>query len=435
MFDFSFSAPPEHQGDLPDETDVVVIGAGIIGVMTAWHLAGQGARVVLLEKGRVAGEQSSRNWGWVRQQERHPAELPIMVEAMAIWRTLAAELGDGLGFRQAGVLYLAQNAKELAEFEEWLPHAKSHGVDTRMLTGAEVGNMLNGSVHTWTGAMFTPSDARAEPMQAVPLIARALAAKGAVIRENCAVRGLDVSAGRVSGVVTEAGCIRADRVVLTGGAWSSLFLRRHGVSIPQLSVRATVGVTEPIAHEVFAGAAEGRGLAFRRRVDGGYTLARGFFHELFIGPDAFRNLPAYLGQLAAHPFGTVYKPAAPKGFPDGWGTSRNWADHESSPFEVVRVLNPTPHQPTARRLADRFASLYPAIGPVRLRQAWAGMIDLMPDEVPIVDHVPTLPGLTLATGMTGHGFGIGPGMGRVVADLVMGKAPGHDLTAFRFDRF
>ena len=82
-----------------------------------------------------------------------------------------------------------------------------------------------------------------------------------------------------------------------------------------------------------------------------------------------------------------------------------------------------------------FQALFPAAGQVRLARAWAGMIDAMPDEVPVVDHVPGIPGLTIATGMSGHGFGIGPGVGRVMADMMLGRAPQHDLRRFRFARF
>jgi glycine/D-amino acid oxidase-like deaminating enzyme len=72
---------------------------------------------------------------------------------------------------------------------------------------------------------------------------------------------------------------------------------------------------------------------------------------------------------------------------------------------------------------------------VRIKAAWAGMIDSLPDIVPVIDRVAQVPGLIAATGMSGHGFGIGPGVGRVLADLLAGRAPGHDLTRFRFDRF
>ncbi len=144
-------------------------------------------------KGRIAGEQSSRNWGWVRQQGRDPAELPIMIEAMSIWRRLTAELGDGLGFRQTGVLYLAKTETEMQGFEAWTEHSRAHQLDTRLLTGAETAAMLTGATAPWKGALYTASDARAEPWVAVPMLAAEAEARGVQIREACAVRALDIA--------------------------------------------------------------------------------------------------------------------------------------------------------------------------------------------------------------------------------------------------
>lgn len=97
-------SPIEHNAPLPRAADAVVIGGGIIGVMTAWELAKAGLKPVLLEKGRIAGEQSSRNWGWIRAQGRDIAELPIMLEAQAMWPELDARAG-GVGLAQAGTLF------------------------------------------------------------------------------------------------------------------------------------------------------------------------------------------------------------------------------------------------------------------------------------------------------------------------------------------
>ncbi|NCW69084.1 MAG: FAD-binding oxidoreductase, partial [Marivivens sp.] len=99
------------------------------------------------------------------------------------------------------------------------------------------------------------------------------------------------------------------------------------------------------------------------------------------------------------------------------------------------ILNPAPNESKVEDIRQKFAEAFPQLGEVKIATAWAGMIDTMPDMVPIVDHVPNLQGLTLATGMSGHGFGIGPGIGRVTAQLVNGQTPSHDLTRFRFDRF
>lgn len=433
-FPISESSPVEHPGPLPDRADVVVIGGGVVGVTTALFLARKGLRAVLVEKGRIAGEQSSRNWGWIRQQGRDPQELPIMVEANRHWQELARQTNEDIGLVQGGVTFLAERDKDIADFEAWLPHARACGVDSRVLGRAETAALIPGATKSWPGAIHTPSDMRAEPWRAVPALARLAAREGAVIVEHCAARRLLIEAGRVAGLVTEQGTVRSAEVVVAGGAWSSLFLRAHGVTIPQLSVRATVAAVEAGAM-AYPGGATDDGIAWRPRPDGGYSLAAGGFHELFIGPDAFRALPKFLTQLRSDPFGTRFKPFAPTGYPDGWGTPRDWGADEVTPFERVRVLHPVPNQRKVDRLVSRFATLFPGVGPVSLKSAWAGMIDTMPDLVPVVDRVAVLPGLTLGTGMSGHGFGIGPGIGRVLADLATGEAPGHDLHRFRLARF
>ncbi len=433
-FPLSADRPPAFPDPPPPQADVAVIGGGVIGVCAALFLARRGLSVALVEKGRIAAEQSSRNWGWIRQQGRDPAELPIMVEASRLWEDLAAEAGGGIGFRRAGVLYLARGPKDMARFEAWMPNARAHQLDTRLLTAREVAELLPGHAAGWTGGIFTASDARAEPWVAVPALARLAAAAGVQIAEGCAARALDLAAGRVAGVVTERGRIAADAVVLAGGAWSALFLGRHGVALPQLSVRASVAATEPLP-EIFAGNASDGRFAFRRRADGGYTLAPSDFHELFLGPAAFAHARAYWPQLRADPFGTRFLPAAPAGYPDAWRTPRRWSAEGPGPFERLRVLNPAPNRARVARLARQMQAAFPGLPPVRLRTAWAGMIDTLPDVVPVIDRCAALPGLVIATGMSGHGFGIGPGVGRVVADLVTGRPPGHDLSRFRLGRF
>lgn len=433
-FPISEATPISYAAPLPERAEVVVIGGGVIGVCTALYLAQGGHDVVLLEKGRIAGEQSSRNWGWIRQQGRDPDELPIMVEAIGRWQELAKQTNQDFGLRQGGVTYFAQTAKQLARYEVWLPHAHAQGVDTRILTATEVSALFPGIRGQIAGALHTPSDMRAEPWQAVPALAAIARRAGARIREGCAVRAVDIAAGRICGVITEAGSLATSNVVLAGGAWSSLFLRNHGVSIPQLSVRESVAATQPLP-EVSMGAAADNRVAFRRRADGGYTLSPAGISELMIGPDAFRALPKYLPQLRAAPFKQSYLPAAPRGFPDAWGTPRSWSADARSPFEDMRVLNPAPNMGQIRRLLRRFATLFPTLPPARARSVWAGMIDTMPDVVPIVDHMPQIPGLVVGTGMSGHGFGIGPAMGRVLAALVTGDPLGHDLTRFRSTRF
>ena len=424
----TFAGPP------PSEADVVVIGGGVIGVCTALFLAEAGKRVVLLEKGRIAGEQSSRNWGWIRQQGRDPDEIAMLTEAKKIWRDLAARTNVDIGLTQGGTTYLAHSEDEMERYRTWLSIAQGQGVDSQMLNAAQISELIPNIQGAHVGGIHTPSDMRAEPWVAVPALAGIAARAGAKIVENCAVRSLDMVAGRVAGVVTEAGTIKASEVVLAGGAWSSLFLRNMGVALPQLSIRATVAATQPLPVVQMGGVAD-KNLAFRPRADGRYSLAAGRFIEMFVGPDAFRSLPNYMSQLLSDPFGVRFKPFAPKGYPDAWGTPRSWSPDQASPFEAMRVLNPEPNKKKVADLAVRFEAMFPHLGPVQIKSAWAGMIDTMPDIVPVMDRVAALPGLTVGTGFSGHGFGIGPAAGRILAALATGGKVGHDLNRFRLDRF
>lgn len=425
--------PIRYPGPAPAEADVAVIGGGVAGVMSALYLARAGRRVVLLEKGRVAGEQSSRNWGWIRQQGRDPAELPIMMDSMRLWEGVAAELGPELGFTRCGVAYIANSTDALKGFADWVELAASHGLESRLLNRAQLHELAPNAAR-WAGALVTPSDARAEPWVAVPMLARLAVAAGVQIVEHCAVRALDVQGGRVAGVATEQGRIRAAQVLVAAGAWSSLFLRRHGLNLPQLMVRSTVAQTVPLP-EVSQVSAVDDTFAWRRRRDGGYTLAPGTWHDFYIGPDAFRHFTKYLPQMRRDLSKTQMHPTAPeRGWPDGWTTARRWSEDGPSPFEACRVLDPAPNLRRLREVQAAFARAFPAIGEPRLLRTWAGMIDTMPDTVPVLDAAP-IPGLYVATGLSGHGFGIGPGVGRVMADLICGNAPGHDLARFRWSRF
>ena len=429
---YSDQSPVTHQDPLPEAVDAVVIGGGVIGISTAWFLLKSGLSVLVCEKGRVAGEQSSRNWGWIRQQGRDPAELPIVIDSINAWESLSEELSTDIGFTRHGVLYTAETEEELARHEQWLETAAQHQLDTRMLTGTEVDELIGDKPGQWKGGMFTPSDGRAEPFKAVPALARALSARGGLIREDCAVRSVERQAGRISGVVTEHGPVAAQAVVCAGGAWSTLFMANLGVNLPQLTVRATVARTAP-APEIYQGNATLGEVAIRRRQDGGYTVASSGTNEHYVGADSFRHFFRFLPALAsARGYiglrfdGDLLHRLRPQ---------RRWREDEVSPFERQRVLNPEPSAKALKRMRSGLIKRLPSLAEVRFEETWAGMIDVTPDVVPVMDEVAECPGLFLATGFSGHGFGIGPGAGRVMADLVTGRPVVHDLTRFRLSRF
>lgn len=417
--------------NLPSKVDVVVIGGGVVGVTAALALAERRLSVALVEKGRVAAEQSSRNWGYVRAQGRDPAELPMMLDAMREWDRIAPQLDLDAGWRRTGATYLAETEAERAGFEAFMVHAREHQMDTRLMTAAETDAHLGRDDRRFAGAMHTPSDGMAEPGLAVPAMARLAARKGVAVLEGCAARVLDMAGGRVRGVVTERGRIACDAAILAGGAWSRSFLENHRVPLPQLGVRASVLRT-------VGGAAAARGplsaarASIRPRGDGGVTIARAGAARFDLIPAAFVHLPAF-ATLLRRRWG-ILKLRAGAGF-FGPLARAHWTGDDESPFEAIRVMNPAPDTALLASVLDAARDLHPALRGERVAATWGGVIDVMPDELPVIDRVAALPGLVVATGFSGHGFGLGPGAGRAAAALAADAGPGLDLSPFRLDRF
>src|SRR5262245_14162274 len=220
--------PPDRvysDTDLPKRTAVAVIGGGIIGTCTTLELAERGVDVTLIEKGVIAGEQSGRNWGWCRQANRDIREIPLMLVALDGWRGMNERIGAETGFRQCGIIYLCETDQEMAAREKWYEqNARPFNLATRIVSGAEATELKPGSTRQWKGALDAYADGRAEPFIAAPAIAHGARKNGAKILTQCAVRGLETSAGKISAVVTEKGRIACDTVVIAGGAWSRRFL-------------------------------------------------------------------------------------------------------------------------------------------------------------------------------------------------------------------
>lgn len=417
--------------EIPARTEVVVIGAGIAGTMTAWFLARKGVPVVLCEKGRVAGEQSSRNWGFVRKQGRDPREIPAAIESLRVWETLEREVEADIGWHQGGSLYLAETDEDMAWYEHWLGHARDYQLDTRLLSPAEVDERIGAEGQRWKGGLFTPSDGRAEPGKAVPAVARAVERLGGTVLTNCAVRTVERAAGRVTGVVTEKGPIACQAVVCAGGAWSSLFSRNLGYGFPQLKVRASAMRTTP-APLVSQCNVMSAGAGFRRRQDGGYTIGRSSSGYFDIVPDSFRYfrtfLPALRSQkgLRLRVNGKFFEELA---WPGHWGAD------DVTPFERTRVYDPEPDRETLEDVIATARRNFPQLGEIRIAEAWGGMIDTTPDVIPVLSAVDGLDGYFVATGLSGHGFGLGAGVGSIMSELVMnGRAP-VDVAPFRLSRF
>jgi glycine/D-amino acid oxidase-like deaminating enzyme len=416
----------------PTSVDIVIIGAGIIGISTAWFLSKRGYKVVVCEKGKIAGEQSSKNWGWIRQMGRDEAELPVMMESIRIWEELSADIGSDLGFRREGSLYLCENEEDVSRHDRFRSFAPAYGLESQLLSPQQLYGILHHTSRQWTAALHTPSDGRAEPAIAVPAIARACKTRGVSILENCAVRSISTANQEIDGVHTELGFIKCSSVVCCGGAWTSSFLYNCGVHMPQLTVKASVVRTAP-APLIFAGNASGSRLAFRRREDGGYTLAMGDYLEVFPSLQSLRQFKVFLPLLRSSYKKLNFRLGGNS--QEQFYGKRTWQAEEISPFENNRALSPVPAVKTIQRLRSILARQLPVLKDIEIVESWAGMIDATPDVVPVMDKVSDINGLHIASGFSGHGFGIGPAAGKIMASLVENKGVEYDLSRFRLSRF
>jgi glycine/D-amino acid oxidase-like deaminating enzyme len=417
---------------LPAEADAVVIGAGIAGSFAAYYLAKMGLKVALLEKGVVGGEQSSRNWGWCRQQNRDARELPISTESLGLWEQFSADTGEDTGFRRCGLFYVSNNDEELAGWARWGEFARTVGVSTLMLSSEEATEWAAFTGQRWRGGVHSPTDGIADPSLAAPAAAKALMKLGGTVHQSCAARGIETSGGGVSGVVTEKGTISTRLVIMAGGAWASSFCYQLGVRFPQAAVRQTimaVGTGDLALPDAFYSKA----VSITRRGDGCHTLAISGrarvdptsqflrFHREFV--------PMFLRRWRN------LSPGGLEGVRSGHEGLTRWRLDRPTPMESMRILDPKVDASAVSLTRKRAAALVPALASAPIVGSWAGYVDSTPDGVPVIGEAPSVPGLILAAGFSGHGFGIGPGVGRLVADIATGAPPIVDPLPYSLSRF
>lgn len=420
-------------GDLsfPGAADVVVIGGGIVGVSAAWHLARRGLKVVLCEKGVIGGEQSGRNWGWCRNTLRDPAEIPLMQQSMRDWRDPEVFGNLDTGFRTTGIAYLSYPDQDEAQ-NGWLKSVSPFGLDSRMLSKNETAKRLPHGTGDVTGALYTASDGCAEPALAAAAIAEDARRLGAQVFTHCAVRGVETIGGHLNAIVTEKGTIQCATAILAGGIWSRLFAGSLDIDFPQLKVLGSVSITDhmPDGPDVSVAA---KHYGWRRRRDGSYVLSRANATYVDVVPDSFRLAGAFLPLLKKSLQDLRFRMG--KQFVNEAMMPRKWHLDTASPLEKVRIADPAPVAKVLQKARTDIGREVSFFRNAQITRQWGGYIDVTPDALPSIGKLEALPGLVLASGFSGHGFGIGPGAGRLAAEIAVNDALSVDASAFNPARF
>ncbi len=356
--------------------DIIVIGSGVIGGSIAYHLARQGRRVLVVERGRPAIEPAA-SWasaGGVRRQGRHPAEAALASEAIARWPSLPAELGADLGYQQGGNLYVGEGDAEAEKVARFVLEQQANGfTDVRLLDTKEIRELAPALSETVTAASYSPQDGQADPALTTRAFAAAATEYGAVSWHETATKRLLVEGGRVTGVETSRGAVHAEAVVLAAGAWSDEIAR-------------TAGLTMPISTRV---------------------------------PQILISSPAPVGTLR-QVLGSAGRRLSLKQLPTGeFMLGGGWPGVASQDRRSYTMLDES--------IAGGWAAgaaIVPAVGRLQIVRKWCGLEGESFDGIPFIGPAANMggpAGLTVAVGFSGHGFAIAPAVGRCVADQLAGK--------------
>ena len=367
--------------------DAVVIGAGISGASTALELAESGLSVMLIDRYAPAAMASGWTLAGVRQSGRHPAELPLAIRAVKLWEGLAGHIDGPTHYRQRGNLRCARDAGEVAIIEQLIAEQGAAGLEMIRLDGPDVQAAAPAVSERILMASLCPTDGQADPKTTVASIVRAAERAGAVLRFGERVTAIEAAHGRVQAVVTDRERIPTANVVLAAGIYGNELLEPLGLRVPMEVMMVTMVNSVPLPpvleQVVGTGYANGSG---RQEVNGRFRGGSG--HEPWHG------------------------------------------EIEDGPTPVVR-----PSMRAVQQSLSVMGELIPAFREARIESVWAGLIDQTPDALPVLDTPPSVEGLAVAMGFSGHGFCLGPLTGQIMRDFVHRRAPSVPLAAFSLARF
>lgn len=368
--------------------EVIVIGGGVIGNAISYYLAKRGIKDVICLEGsdHIGNGGSSRNGGGVRQSGRDPRELPLVMYGIKnFWPTLSEELGVDCEYHQDGNLRLGKNDKHKKILEGLTERAVKVGLDVRMIDGDEVRAINPYLSEEVTCASWCPTDGHANPLTTTLGYYKSARALGVTFITGEQVVELAKVKGKLRKVICASGDVfEAETVVLAAGFESRAIAGTIGIDIPmqKAMLEALVTEAEPHMFDQMLGTAE----------------ADFYGHQTKHGSFVFGG---------------------------------------SSGLEGFTKDNGTPvcYSKTAPCICRGIMKYFPDLANAKIVRTWAGWMDKCADGVPVLGKVEEVPGLILACGFTGHGFGIAPGAADQLAELI---ATGHttiDLSQLRYDRF
>lgn len=353
---------------LPDRAETVIIGGGIMGLATAFHLARlsreqkRSQRIVVLDRTYLCGGATGRNGGGVRAQWSSETNIELMRRSLDRCADFATQMRMNVWFRRGGYLFLARNEERGRQLEASAELQRAHGLSTRILTPGEAREVVPQlDVTGLVCASWNPDDAVVFPWPFVWGYARAAVELGVELHTHTRVTALETTGSKLSAVVTDRGTITTDRVLVCAGAWSPEIARMVGLELPSRPHRHEICSTEPLKPflKPLVGDLED-GLYFSQS-------ARG---EI-VGGIGNTDVPHGLDQRSSAKFLGLYARA------------------------LSRVM--------------------PQLGAIKILRQWAGCYDLTPDGNPLCGAVDEVEGLYLMSGFMGHGFMMAPIMGELFA--------------------
>ena len=363
------------------DVDIVIVGGGIVGASCAYFLAERGAEVLLLEAGRIGREASGVNAGGVRQQARALPEMPLALESVRLWADLERRLEVPLEYERCGDLRIVENAEDAARLRAVAARERETGLALEWVDGAALRALVPGIAPGVLGGTFCPTGGQANPLRVAAAIGRRARDLGAIVWEGCPVRAL-ARDGEGFALACAHGRVRASRVVLAAGAWTPIVAEGLGARLPISLFVPQMQATVPLP-----------------RVLG--TVLLGFTRKLSM--KQMRSGAVLVG-----------------------GGKRGWGDL------VTRAKGLAAE--SMRLGAVDAVDVLPLLGRTETTRTWVGLEGLTSDEMPIIDCLET-DRVYVAAGFSGHGFAIGPVVGRLLAEWLLDGTPSMDVSAFRLNRF